>query len=150
MLTPYKMAYQPAPISVSSLNYDANNQYRNFPPKMSDSRSLVSSFQPVSVVDYYLKDSASATNNWSYREYLKNNANNIEKEMQRKSLNDVGYYQRYINDENVASPAKIMPYSFTSLFDNSRPLGYQNSDTKQSYLSREQLNARLMMPRLTQ
>ena len=146
MFTLYKTAYQTPPFNTSTLNYNANNQYRNFPPKMSDSRSLVSSTQPISVTDYYMNQSAATTSNWTYREYLKNNAGEIEKEMHRKSLNDIGYYQRFINEN---SKTDSPPYTFTSLFDNSRPMGYQNSDTKEIYLSSEQLNSRLMMPKLT-
>jgi hypothetical protein len=148
MLTPYKTAYQPAPYNTSNLNYGANNQYKHFPPKMSDSRALVSSSQPVSVTDYYLKKNSNS--NWSYREYLKNNSEDIQREMTIKSLNDVGYYQRFI--KNITDYPEItkptIPYFYTSLFDDTRPLGYQNSDVKEIYLSREQLNSRLMMPQI--
>jgi hypothetical protein len=148
MLTPYKMAYKPAPYNVSDLNYGANNQYKNFPPKMSDSRSLVSSSQPVSVTDYYLQNDQKS--NWSYREYLKNNSDKIQNDMTIKSFNDVGYYQRFMKNvtDYPETTKPIVPYFFTSLFDNTRPIGYQNSDVKEIYLSREQLNARLMMPKI--
>lgn len=143
----YKNAYQPAQYNITNLNYGANNQYKGFPPKMSDSRSLVSSSQPVSITDYYLKKNNS---NWAYREYLKNNAQDIQKEIQHKSLNDVGYYQRFI--ENVSeypqTTSPVIPYFFSSIFDNNKPFGYQNSDLKEIYLTKEQLNARLMSPKI--
>ena len=146
MYSSYKTAYQPPQYNVSNLNYGANNQYKGFPPKMSDSRSLVSSNQPISVTDFNLNQHHKS--NWVYREYLKNNATDIEKEMLRKSLNDVGYYQRYI--QNISDYPTItqpfMPYLFSSIFDNNKPFGYQNSDVKQIYLTKEQLNARLMTP----
>jgi hypothetical protein len=145
----YKNAYQPAQYNINSLNYGANNQYKGFPPKMSDSRSLVSSSQPVSVVDYYLNDQNSKSN-WAYRQYLQNNSQQIQNEMQRKSLNDVGYYQRFIQNvsdyPNITQP--IIPYFFSSIFDNNKPFGYQNSDLKEIYLTKEQLNARLMSPKI--
>jgi hypothetical protein len=151
MYSTYKTAYQPAQYNVSNLNYGANNQYKGFPPKMSDSRSLVSSSQPVSVTDFYLKNNTNTNNsNWVYREYLKNNASDIQRDMQRKSLNDVGYYQRFIQNINneALTATPIIPYLYSSIFDNSKPFGHQDSDVKQIYLTREQLNARLMTPKI--
>ena len=148
MLSSYKTAYQPSGYNLNDYKYQANNQYKGFPPKMSDSRSLVSSSQPVSVTDFYL--SKQHNSNWQYREYLKNNATNIENEMKVKTLNDVGYYQRFIdNNKNYPEITKSnIPYFFTSIFDNNKPFGYQNSDVKEIYLSKEQLNARLMAPKI--
>lgn len=147
MFSSYKTAYQPAQYNINNLNYDTNNQYKGIPPKMSDSRSLVSSSQPISVTDYYLKNNNS---NWSYREYLKNNSIDIQKQMQNKSLNDVGYYQRFI--KNISDYPEItsstIPYFYSSIIDNTQPFGYQNSDVKQIYLTKEQLNARLMSPQI--
>jgi hypothetical protein len=139
MYSSYKNAYHPAQYNV---NYTTNNQYKGFPPKMSDSRSLVSSSQPVSITDYYLKNNNS---NWEYREYLKNNSINIEKELHQKSLNDVGYYQRFIQTPNTESGN---PYLYSSIFDNNKPFGYQSSDLKDIYITKEQLNARLMSPKI--
>jgi len=150
MFSNYKTAYQPPPYNLNNLNYSTNNQYKGFPPKMSDSRSLISSTQPVSVTDFYLKQNNAHNSNWTYREYLKNNANDIQRQMQHKSLNDVGYYQRFI--ENISEYPEItrpiIPYFFSSIFDNNKPFGYQNSDVKQIYLTKEQLNARLMSPKI--
>jgi hypothetical protein len=149
MYSTYQKAYQPAQYNVSNLNYGANNQYKGFPPKMSDSRSLVSSSQPVSVTDFFLKNNVN-NSNWAYREYLKNNATEIEKEMQRNSFNDVGYYQRFIKNMSdypeTTTPA--IPYFYTSLFDNAKPFGFEDSNVKQMYLTKEQLNARLMSPKV--
>jgi hypothetical protein len=148
MYSSYKDSYQPAKYN---LNYQTNNKYNRFPPKMSDSRSLVSSYQPISIIDFNLKNNGNNKSNWEYREHLKNNATNIQNEMQRKSFNDVGYYERYIdNISNYSETTKpIIPYFFSSLFDNNQPIGYQNSDMKQIYLTKEQLNARLMSPKIS-
>jgi hypothetical protein len=149
MFSSYNTAYKQAPYNIANINYSMNNQYRGFPPKMSDSRSITTSYQPISVTDYYLKNSVSKSN-WGYREYLMKNAEEIQKEELRKSLNDNGYYQRFINSVNeypdVATP--IMPYFYNSLFDTTRPFGYKESDLKDIYLSRERLNSRLMIPQI--
>ena len=39
-------------------------------------------------------------------------------------------------------------YLFSSVYDNNRPFGYQNSDLKNVYLSRQQLQARAEAPLL--
>ena len=147
MYSNYKTSYKPAEYNINKFNYDSNNQYKYFPPKMEDSRSLVSSYQSISVIDYIYKNHKS---NWEYREYLKNNAVDIQKEMQEKSLNDIGYYQRFIKNlsDYPETTSPIIPYFFSSMFDNSRPFGYQDSDMKQVYYTKEQLNARLMMPKI--
>ena len=42
------------------------------------------------------------------------------------------------------------PFLFNSVVDNAKPFGYANSDLKEIYLSREQLNARKISPAITQ
>jgi hypothetical protein len=115
---------------------------------MADSRSLVASRQPISVTDFYLKNNHDAKSNWDYREYLKNNATTVQTEMAQKSLNDVGYYQRFIHDvkDYPATATPTVPYIYMSIFDKTQPFGYQQSDMKDIYLSKEQLNARLHLP----
>jgi len=45
------------------------------------------------------------------------------------------------------TPSSNVPYMFKSSFDTSRPgFGYCNSDLKNPYISREQLNSRLIAP----
>ena len=139
MFSNYKNAYQSAPYNMN-LNYSTNNQYRGIPPKMSDNRALVASSQPLSVTDYYLKDNKT---NWSYRNYLINNGNAIQKENTKKAFNDIGYYQRFM-EAPTTTPSP--PAFYKSIFDNIKPNGFQDSDLKQDYLTREQLNARIMTP----
>ena len=45
------------------------------------------------------------------------------------------------------TPSSNVPYTFRSTFDTSEPgFGYCNSDLKNPYLTREQLNARMIAP----
>lgn len=138
----YNKAYASAPYN-NSLNYSTNNQYKRFPPKMSDSRSIVASSQPISVNDFYLNKEST---NWGYREFLSKNAVKVQNEQMYNALNDIGYYKRFVSPKIPETSAS--GFTFSSLFDSSKPFGYQNSDLKQSYLSKEQLNARLMMPKI--
>jgi hypothetical protein len=47
-------------------------------------------------------------------------------------------------------PQSNVPYVFTSVLENSQPFGYENSDLKNYYLSRQQLQARMIAPVITQ
>jgi len=147
MFSSYSKAYAPPPYNILSANYAANNKYKGFPPKMSDNRALIASTQPVSVVDYYLRGNQT---NWSYREHLTKNAEHIRNVQLSNSLNDIGYYQRFMDniEQYPATTGAIAPAFFTSIFDNQEPLGTQISDNKTKYLSREQLNSRLVMPKV--
>ena len=49
--------------------------------------------------------------------------------------------------ETGKTPSSNVPYVYKSSFDNSRPgYGYCNSDLKSPYLTREQLNAKMIAP----
>jgi hypothetical protein len=62
----------------------------------------------------------------------------------REASNDCGYYDRWI-DYKMQLKEPIM---YNSLLDNRQPEFYENSDLKQLYLSREQLEAMKMAPTL--
>jgi hypothetical protein len=138
----------------SSLGYGTNNKYPEFPPLMQDGRSIVSSWQPEAIINEDLIQSNNIKSNWQYRKYLTNNAKDIMQYNFRESCNDVGYYKRPIDlpnmQSNKVSNLGGTPYSFSSVLDNSKPFGYQTSDLKQVYLSREQLDARKISPVITQ
>jgi hypothetical protein len=129
----------------SSLGYHANNQYDNFPPLMSDGRALVASWQPEAVANKQLIQENNITSNWQYRRYLTQNANSIMRTNFRESANDVGYIKLEHKQESSSSP-----FSFKSFLDDSKPNGYNDSDLKNLYLSREQLNSRKVAPAITQ
>jgi hypothetical protein len=130
----------------SSLGYHANNQYDNFPPLMSDGRALVASWQPEAVANKQLIEENGITSNWQYRKYLTQNAKKIMRTNFRESANDVGY----IKIDEKQETQNGGPFSFKSFLDDSKPFGYQNSDLKSLYLSREQLNSRKVAPAITQ
>ena len=63
-----KYAYPPYAegIPKSSLGYKANNQYRDFPPLMSDGRALIASYQPEAVINNQLLKETGIKTNWEY------------------------------------------------------------------------------------
>ena len=61
-------------IPKSSLGYNTNNKYPEFPPLMSDGRSIISSYQPETVVNTELLHRNGIQTNWQYRKYLTENS----------------------------------------------------------------------------
>jgi hypothetical protein len=54
--------------------------------------------------------------------------------------------ERVFNDDKI----KVTPFIYPSFLDASEPKGYQSSDLKNLYLTREQLNSRMTSPVVTQ
>ena len=141
-------------IPSSSLGYAANNKYPGFPPLMSDGRAVIGSWQPESTENANLIESNGIKTNWQYRQYLTKNSKDILEYNFRESCNDAGYFKRPIDipsiQSNAVSGMNNTPFMFNSIMDNRKPPGYEDSDLKQLYLSREQLNARTIAPMITQ
>ena len=72
----------------SSLGYGSNNKYRDFPPLMSDGRSIVSNSQNIAILNKKFITDNGITSNWKYRQYMINNANTIMEYNYRESSND--------------------------------------------------------------
>jgi hypothetical protein len=134
----------------SSLGYNTNNKYPEFPPLMSDGRSVTATWQPESTINADLIQSNGIKSNWQYRKYLTQNAREIMEYNFKESSNDVGYYKRPLDipsiQSNLVEGIRQQPYVYLSTLDNAKPLGYASSDLKETYLTREQLNARKISP----
>jgi hypothetical protein len=129
-------------IPKSTLGYGANSVYPGFPPIMMDGRSITASYQPEAVLNNSLIKELGIQSNWEYRNYLTKNGVDIMKYNYRESSNDVGYFKRYQDTPKEYN----VPFLYPSFINNEMPNGYQNSDLKTMYLSREQLNARKVEP----
>lgn len=133
----------------STLGYTTNNRYENFPPIMNDGRSITASYQPEAVINNELLVNTGIKTNFEYRKYLTRNSQDIMKYNFGEACNDAGYYKRFANpvgNNNLSSS----PYLYKSIFDKHNAAGVDNSDLKQLYLSREQLDARKVSPIITQ
>ena len=137
-------------IPKSSLGYSSNNKYPEFPPLMSDGRAISGSWQPESTENANLIESNNIKSNWEYRRYLTKNSKDILEYNFRESCNDVGYFKRPIDlpsiQSNVVNGMNSSPFLYDSIIDKSKPTGYEDSDLKQIYLTREQLDARKIAP----
>jgi hypothetical protein len=121
----------------------SNNINFNFPPIMADGRNY-SSWQPDAVINERIQVKKRIQTNWQYRQFLQNNGQQIMNYNSQEACYTVGLDPHYNTDK---TPSSNVPYTFKGTFDTSQPgFGYCNSDLKNPYLSREQLNARLVSP----
>ena len=121
----------------------SNNIHFNFPPIMTDGRNY-SSWQQDAVVNQRIQRQEGINNNWSYRQYLQQNGLKIMQYNNSEACYDLGLDPHV---QTGKTPSNNVPYKFQSTFDTSTPgFGYCNSDLKNPYLTKEQLNARLISP----
>ena len=96
------------------------------------------------VVNERIQKQENIQTNWSYRQYLQQNGLKIMNYNSAEACYDLGLDPHVKNDR---TPSDNVPYKFKNVFDTSKPgFGYCNSDLKNPYLSREQLNSRLIAP----
>jgi hypothetical protein len=116
------------------------------PPMMNDGRNY-STCCPESTINSKIQKKEGIKSNWEYRQYLQNNANNIMKYNYMDFSNSSGNNPNtYVNNESSSNS----PFVFKSTHDSRKPsYGYNNSDLKQNYLTREQLNSRMVAPSIS-
>lgn len=128
----------------SAVGYSANNQFSNFPPLMNDGRAVVSSWYPDSRVSNKIAEENGITTNWQYRKYMMNNAKELMERNYREAANDTGHLDSLAQATNAnftfLEPHRIK--SGTPILNTSPEsfMGMEQSDLKQLYLSREELN----------
>jgi len=123
-----------------SCSNGSNNIHSNFPALMNDGRNIKQNIDDT----YYenvLKSQLNIKNNTQYRNYLQTNADQIILNNQLVSCNQCGY-----NLNNTSVNLNSNPYIFNSILDREQPYGYVNSDLKNIYLSKQQLNASKKLP----
>jgi hypothetical protein len=128
-------------IPQSKLGYHSNNKYDNFPPLMSDGRAVTASYQPEAVLNNQLIKEINVETNWQYRQYLIANANEIIKYNRVQTANDSGYFKRYGDEESDT-------YS-TPIIVKENVKYKSTSDLKNIYLSREELQSRMVAPEVS-
>ena len=121
----------------------SNNIHFNSPPLMSDGRNF-SSWKSSCSLDEEIKKKIKIDSNWDYRQYLTQNSDSIIKH-NLKLMCD-GCCKCYYN----RGEGGIDKYLFSSCSDSTTPFGYHQSDLKNLYLSRQELNGKLVAPILTQ
>jgi len=124
----------------------SNNIHFNFPPIMQDGRTY-SSYQPEAVVNQRIQEVNNINSNWKYRQFLTQNADQIMQFNTTEACYTLGLNPHYATN---ATPSSNVPFLYKSTFDTSSPgFGYPSSDLKNPYLSRQQLEARMISPSIT-
>ena len=122
----------------------SNNIHFNTPPLMSDGRHY-SNYDPACKANNELRGSLGIKNNYQYRQWLINNGNNVAQKNREAACNECAPCVKYA----AQAPAQ-QKYLFKGCADISRPYGYEGSDLKNMYFSRQSLQARLRAPIMTQ
>jgi hypothetical protein len=113
---------------------------------MADGRNFAS-WQPGAIVNEKIRQESGIKTNWMYRKYLIENADQIIKYNQLGACDECnGGLITYGGEEKLNGS----PFVYNSYLDNSQPFGYENSDLKNSYLSRQQLQEKMVVPVITQ
>jgi hypothetical protein len=119
----------------------SNNIHFDFPPMMSDGRTYAG-YIPEAVINNQIIQKNNIKTNAQYRQYLTHNADNIIYNNQVEACNQCGncvnQVERNLNNNT--------PFLYSSPFDKTQPFGYQESDLKNVYLSRQQLQSRKIAP----
>jgi hypothetical protein len=124
----------------------SNNIHFNSPPIMSDGRNFAS-WQPEAVVNKRIQQQEKITTNWSYRQYMQQNGLQIMQYNTAEACYELGLDP---HTQVGTTPSENVPYMFKSTFDSNKPgYGYNDSNLKNPYLSREQLNAKLISPHIS-
>jgi hypothetical protein len=124
----------------------SNNIHFNFPPIMADGRNYAS-WQPDAVINKRIQNQENIHSNWAYRQYMQHNGLEIMKYNGEEACYDLGLNPHVYTGK---TPSNNVPYLYRNTYDNNQPgYGYSNSDLKNPYLSREQLNARLISPTIS-
>lgn len=121
----------------------SNNLHFNFPPIMEDGRTF-STWIPGSAINDQLRAQHNIESNWDYRQFLMHNSTNVMDSNLQQCFNQSGYSNLY--GQNVSNS----PFLYSTVADKSQPYGYEDSDLKNIYLSRNDLQSRMVAPAVTQ
>tara|TARA_Y200000002_G_C22687561_1_gene666605 strand:- start:4587 stop:4991 length:405 start_codon:yes stop_codon:yes gene_type:complete len=124
----------------------SNNIHFNFPPIMNDGRNYAS-YQPEAVINERIQQQNHITTNWKYRQFLTKNASDIINFNTQEACYTLGLSPHTTSD---STPSSNVPHLYKSTFDTSAPgYGYSNSDLKSPYLSRMELQSRMISPHIS-
>jgi hypothetical protein len=121
----------------------SNNLHFNFPPIMDDGRTYTT-WVPGAAVNDQLRKGNNIDTNWEYRQFLMHNSTNIMDTNLQQCFNQSGYSNLY--GQSVTNA----PFLYSTVADKSQPYGYEDSDLKNIYLSRHDLQSRMIAPIVTQ
>tara|TARA_B100001287_G_scaffold276369_2_gene286948 strand:+ start:1789 stop:2286 length:498 start_codon:yes stop_codon:yes gene_type:complete len=122
-----------------------NNQYDTMPAFMQDGRLMNNSWQPGAENNVAMLKENNITNSWQYRQHMIKNADAIREYNHNECCREMGcgnnkdYFS--LQGNNITDKMST-PYLYNSPYDKTQPKGYTDSDLKNKYLTREELNSR--------
>ena len=122
----------------------SNNIHFNTPPLMSDGRHY-SNYDPSCKANNELRDSLGIKNNYQYRQWLISNGQAVMRQNRKSACNECS---QCVQEAAQAPPQQ--KYLFKNCADNSTPYGYEGSDLKNLYFTRQSLQSKLKAPIMTQ
>jgi hypothetical protein len=115
---------------------------------MNDGRNF-SGWQPGNAVNESIRRSENIKTNWDYRRYLTLNADQIMNLNRIDAVNISGHGSFDVNGYEQENHRNV-PFMYSTVMDTREPFGYTQSDLKDTYLSREALQSRMVAPEITQ
>ena len=125
--------------------YNASNNIHNDFPALMSSGNLYTDYNSACKTNNQIKEKNGMKSNYQYRQWLIKNAESVMKSNSIAACNQCGACMN-----SFTSRPESEKYLFKSCNDNTQPFGYETSDLKNLYLSREQLQNRLTAPIMTQ
>jgi hypothetical protein len=119
----------------------SNNIHFDYPPLMNDGRAYAGFLQD-SVVNEKILQQNNIETNFQYRQFLTQNADTLIRSNQLEACTQCGNAQVW----QPKPPSQCHPFLYQSPHDGRMPYGYENSDLKNIYLSRAQLESRMVAP----
>lgn len=127
----------------------SNNIHFDYPPLMSDSRNYTN-WTPACRINQKFFQKQGIRSNFQYRQYLINNANSIMKKNFNNACDNCGVCSYGTPLEKGNENKNEFKYLYKSCRDATRPYGYEDSDMKNLYLSRQELQSQLSAPYMSQ
>tara|TARA_Y100000741_G_scaffold111950_1_gene84026 strand:+ start:412 stop:843 length:432 start_codon:yes stop_codon:yes gene_type:complete len=131
-------------MNINNYNTAKNNIHSHFPALMEDG-NLYTNWNSVSLTNDMLKNKSSQRDNYQYRQWLVSNAESVMKQNQVNAFAD-----SCTNNNMFKKVANSSKYIFRNCNDKVTPPGYETSDLKDVYLSKQELQERLTAPIMTQ
>ena len=123
----------------------SNNIHFDYPPLMSDGRNFAN-WNPACDINDKLMDESGIQTNYQYRQYLIQHADAVIKANQVAACDQCCVCQ-YGSNQPKNPEGK---YLYKSCADSTQPFGYETSDLKNMYTSRQALQSRLVAPLMSQ
>ena len=137
--------------NVSSPHYYYDSSYKHT-SNINNTNNYFSQ-QPEAAINTKIQQQEGIRSNWEYRKYLQNNAQNIMKINYMESVNASGNNPKAYNSspgQAVSSSSTNTPFVFLSTHDKRTPkYGYNESDLKNDYITKYQLNTRMIAPSIS-